>query len=287
MTTDAVAAYVIDTEFVWGFQARVAGLSKTSPSFTYPPPTTFLGALAESISRREALGESSFTRILNQLAADLMAVAVRPINCVPIKFQDINKIVAIKETGGKLYPDPANLKGSLDAPARGKTILVSLNDEAPKLRWVIAWAGPKEVNAGTKQTNVNEKHFWGIHRLGSKESVVTVTSVKQVEAEILPHNSLGQVTVTKYSIPVNLVDSAEVIEGEWVIETFANPHKPFRDGESPASRYVLGSDVIPYLLPVLTNPESSPVARFAASETAVILDLSKIGEGAVVGVKHR
>jgi hypothetical protein len=48
--------FLIDLEFVWGFQSKVVGYSKSSPAFTYPPPTTFLGAVAEVLRRSTRWG---------------------------------------------------------------------------------------------------------------------------------------------------------------------------------------------------------------------------------------
>jgi CRISPR-associated protein Cas5a/b/c len=95
--------FIIDTEFVWGFQARVIGLSKTPPSFYYPPPSTFLGALAESIARRENLGEKEGLKALEKLSENLFAIGLRPLNCLPlinISIENIAKVLALLATQG-------------------------------------------------------------------------------------------------------------------------------------------------------------------------------------------
>jgi CRISPR-associated protein, Cas5a family len=126
-------------EFTWGFQSRIAGLSKTSPSFFYPPPTTFLGALGESIARKLGVGEYAGRDIISSLSRNLLAFGVRPLNCIPQKYEDLNRIIAVKITGGIHYPTPKNIFASYDSPARGKTILVSLDDNSPAMRFFLVF----------------------------------------------------------------------------------------------------------------------------------------------------
>ena len=129
--------YLVDVEFIWGFQCRIAGLSKTSPSFLYPPPTTFLGALAESMAKREGIGEEKGKQLISVLCESLLAFGVRPLNAIPVKYEDLNRIIAIRIRGGKYYPRTDNLFASFDSPARGKTILSSIDSEPPRLRFFL------------------------------------------------------------------------------------------------------------------------------------------------------
>ncbi|MEM4141284.1 MAG: type I-A CRISPR-associated protein Cas5, partial [Nitrososphaeria archaeon] len=81
--------YILDIEFTWGFQAKIVGLSKTSPSFYYPPPTTILGAIAESIAKEHNVSEFKGKEIIPKLSENLLAIGIRPVNCVPIKYEDL------------------------------------------------------------------------------------------------------------------------------------------------------------------------------------------------------
>ncbi|MEM4886214.1 MAG: type I-A CRISPR-associated protein Cas5a, partial [Thermofilum sp.] len=64
--------FLADVEFIWGFQSRVVGMSKSSPSFLLPPPTTVLGAIAEAYARRKGLSEGRASATMTELAKDLL-----------------------------------------------------------------------------------------------------------------------------------------------------------------------------------------------------------------------
>jgi len=164
-------AFIADYEFSWGFQARIAGLSKTSPSFHYPPPTTFLGALAETVAKDLAIPESKGRNLMAKISDNLLAIGFRPLNCIPIKYSDINRILSIRISGeAGLCPNPQDLKKSFDSPARGKTILCSTDGEAPKIRWFLVFKD-NSFDLDGKRVKIDESNFWKMHRVGSKESV--------------------------------------------------------------------------------------------------------------------
>jgi len=220
--------FIVDTEFVWGFQARIVGLSKTSPSFYYPPPTTFLGALAEVIAKENNIGEDLGRFIINELSKNLLAIGFRPLNCVPIKYEDLNRILAIKITSGVLYPNPKDLTKSFDSPARGKTILASLDDDAPKIRWFLVF---KNRNINIQDNNLkdrvdtvelSEEYFWKIHRLGSKESRVCVTNVNLFKYNEIQARS-GGYFITNYSFPTIATDMSEEKVRKWENEVYVDP----------------------------------------------------------------
>ncbi|MCD6348545.1 MAG: type I-A CRISPR-associated protein Cas5, partial [Candidatus Korarchaeota archaeon] len=117
-------AFSADVEFTWGHASRQAGMSKSPSSFLYPPPTTVIGAVAASIGRRLGWGEDRGREIMRLIASKLLAISLRPLNFFPMRFQDINRILAVKVTSGKLYPNPLDIPKSFDAPARGKTAFI-------------------------------------------------------------------------------------------------------------------------------------------------------------------
>ena len=228
--------FIVDTEFVWGFQARIVGLSKTSPSFYYPPPTTFLGALAEVIAKENNIGEDLGRFIINELSKNLLAIGFRPLNCVPIKYEDLNRIITIRRVGvkdrqtgkdiGILAPHPLYLDKSFDSPARGKTILVSLDDDAPKIRWFLIFKNREigvqdnELRAKIDIIFLDENIFWKIHRLGSKESRVCVTDLK-VFKEVRINS--GTYLITNYSFPTIAVSKSEEKIRRWENELYIDP----------------------------------------------------------------
>jgi CRISPR-associated protein Cas5a/b/c len=239
--------FIVDTEFVWGFQARIVGLSKTSPSFYYPPPTTFLGALAEVIAKDGGVGEREGREIISKLSENLLAIGVRPINCKSIKYEDLNRIIAVKITSGILYPNPKDLAKSFDSPARGKTILSSLDGNAPAIKWFLVFKNDK-IKLNSDEVNLDENTFWKIHRLGSKESRVSVVDVKVVE----DLDVVNDIVETTFSFPVtrdiNIVK--EETERNWVYEVYVNP---FDVGDDPVKSYIEGKNILPFKVPILNT----------------------------------
>ncbi|MEM1547086.1 MAG: type I-A CRISPR-associated protein Cas5a [Candidatus Methanomethylicia archaeon] len=243
--------YIVDVEFTWGFQSSIIGLSKTPPSFYYPPPTTFLGALAESIARNMNIGEDKGRAIIPALSRELLAIGLRPINCIPLRYEDLNRIVAIKKTAGKLYPRVDDLKGSFDSPARGKTSLSTLNGNNPTVRFFTVFKDG-EINLEMHEVKLSKDHFWKIHRLGSKESRVSVVNV--IETYLLP-NEMKR-TITNYSFPaLNGIKTVEVVNHKWEVEKYVDPFKieKYDKSENPIINYIRGYGILPFYLPILTG----------------------------------
>jgi CRISPR-associated protein Cas5a/b/c len=243
--------YLIDVEFIWGFQAKIIGLSKTSPSFYYPPPTTFLGALAEVIAKENQIGENKGREIIPKIAENLLAIGLRPINCVPLKCEDLNRIIALKLTGGEIYPDPRNLRSSFDSPASGKTIFSTYNYEAPIIRWFLVFKN-ETFNLNNKTIKLDENIFWKIHRLGSRESLVSCSNVKRVKVEVIHENAF-----TKYSFPLlrDLILKKE-IEGRWEKEVYIDPFRI--KSYIPLKSYIFSENLITYFIPMKASPLSEP-----------------------------
>ena len=251
--------FIVDTEFVWGFQARVIGLSKTPPPFYYPPPSTFLGALAESISRRENLGEKEGLKVIEKLSENLLAIGLRPLNCMPLRFEDMNRIIAIKITKGKHYPNPKDIAGSFDSPARGKTMLVSLDGNPPTIRWFLVFK-EDHIVVDKKRIGLEKDNFWKIHRLGSKESRVSVMNV----IEFVPQVTSGR-QVTYYSFPLDLAKMLDK-RGKWENETYINPFNlKYTETENPLKNYLLQKNTRVFTLPMLDIGERNPYCIIEAN----------------------
>lgn len=246
--------YTVDAEFVWGFQARIAGLSKTSPSFYYPPPTTFLGAMAEVIAKQHGVGEKQGRNLISALSKNLLAIGWRALNCIPVKYSDINRILAVKITSGVLYPNPKDLAKSFDSPARGKTILSSLTAEAPTIRWFLVFRDSSfEFNGDNIE--INEDVFWKIHRLGSKEGRVSIVDVRKSEVEV----KQGKV-ITSYSFPVESgANPLETVERRWEFEVYINPFEVGSyEEENLVMSYISGRKAILFRVPIPTTAQSTP-----------------------------
>ncbi|MEM0203841.1 MAG: type I-A CRISPR-associated protein Cas5 [Archaeoglobaceae archaeon] len=273
--------FIADYEFVWGFQARIVGLSKTSPSFFYPPPTTFLGALAETIAKENNIGEKKGTEIVSEISRNLCAIGFRALNCVPLKYSDINRIITIRKTGAKdkrtgkdiqiLAPHLEYLDKSFDSPARGKTILSSLDGNAPTIRWFLVFK-ESTMNFNGKKIEVEEDLFWKIHRVGSKESRVSAVNVEKVAVEIREG-----IVRTTYSFPADFGIKEIHSTPRWDFEVYMNPY--VHEHRDPISSYLSGKKAIPFRVPILKDPlnppefrvklESNYVAYSANGETVV------------------
>ena len=224
-----MTGFIVDIEFIWGFQARIIGLSKTSPSFYYPPPTTFLGALSEVIAKDNNIGEDAGKFIINELSRNLLAIGFRPLNCIPIKYEDLSRIIMIRSLDKKIKsPLPTKPYSSFDSPAKGKTILASLDRNPPRIRWFIIFEN-EEIEIGNNilrsrisKIMLEEDYFWKIHRLGSKESKVSVINVKKLKNTDI-QCSEEEYIITNYSFPADSAKHGEEIMRKWENEIYANP----------------------------------------------------------------
>lgn len=242
--------FIADIEFVWGFQCKIVGLSKSSPSFYYIPPTVILGSIAESIAKEHDLGEENGKSIIPKLSTNLLAIGIRPLNCIPLRFSDINKLIAIKQTAGKLYPDPNNLAASFDAPSVGKTMLSTIDSNPPTLRCFIVFKNDK-INFNDNEFVIDKDAFWCIHRLGSKESRVSVTDVEVFEPEIVDKKC-----TTNYSFPfLDGISPKMIKEYKWIEENYINPFAllNYDKHNNPIRYYLEGKNILRFKLPYLIS----------------------------------
>jgi len=276
-------AFLVDVEFDWGFQARVVGLSKTSPSYDYPPPTTFLGALSESLARRYLLGEDTdvSNALLRALASDTLALGVRPLNCRPLKYSDVNRVIAYKITGEEQYPSAEKLLESFDAPSRGKTLLATLKlGEPPRLRWFIVFEEGR-IRVSGHEIEVTADDFWRIHRIGSKESRVSVCNVEDISERVEVRS--GEEQRTNYSFPVvEGVTPKGEIGGRWVYNVYVDPWRLSELGISILRAYYEKKALAPYKLPIMVKASDKPIHSIELSDW-MRLFVYNGGNEAVVG----
>ncbi len=259
-----ITGYILDIEFVWGFQSKIVGLSKTSPTFYYPPPTTILGALAEALAREQNIGEAKGKEIIIKLSENLLAIGLKPINCSPIKHEDINRIITIKRTGLGKDPDPERLQSAFDAPATGKTIFSTLDDNAPLLRIFLVFKSP-EILLEDDKFLITPDSLWRIHRLGSKESVVSVSNVEKCSKIDRRTNTIID---TEYSFPIlPEIQQSECLRRRWEREVYIDP---FNIREyNPLKSYLFGENLIPYHIPLKVEEGSQPLCSVYFSKPAI------------------
>ncbi len=267
-------AYIVDVEFLWGFQANVIGLSKTPPSFYYPPPTTFLGALAEALAKHYRLGEKRGKELIPKISQNLLAIGVKPVNCFPIKYEDINRIITLKLTANILYPSPKNLAGSFDAPARGKTALISLDNDPPMIRVFIVLK-KDTVIFDKKHLELSEDVFWKIHRIGSKESRVSIIDVRKI-GKLQVKEKKG---VTNYSFPLaNGVSPMYSLEGLWEYEIYVKPYN--LKSYLQITEYIVGKNTFPFMIPLKKTVLEEPKYYVVLEQNLV---LYKAENEAIIG----
>jgi CRISPR-associated protein Cas5a/b/c len=267
--------FIVDLEFAWGFQTRVAGLAKTSPSFYYPPPTVVLGGIAESVARKHEIGENNGKMLIPTLSRNLLAIGIKLLNCIPITYQALGRIIAIREARGVKYPnpEPKYVLKSFDAPARGHTILSAVDDDAPKMRVFIVLKNNKIIFRGN-EFKLAEEEFWRIHRLGSKESLISVLDVTKVEHDKL-NESRNSIVETTYSFPVNGGFEITLItcEGLWREEDYIDPFKveAYDKEENPIVNYMFGRKLIKFKIPLknVANPWETPTYKLEIRGRAV------------------
>ena len=257
--------FIADMEFAWGFQARVAGLSKTSPSFQYPPPSVILGSIAESIAKKNSIGEKMGKMLIPALSRELLAIGLKPLNCFPVRYQALGRIIAIRESGGIEYPNPKYISKSFDAPARGYTVLSTYDGDAPKIR-VFTVFKRDIIDLCGDRYNISGEDFWRIHRLGSKESIVSILDVLEVGYGEIKQEK-DKVIETTYSFPVDEELNIKPIEmmGEWKDEIYINPYRieSYDERENPVTNYMFGRKIIKFKVPIISviMPFSTPLCK--------------------------
>ncbi len=272
--------FLVDLEFVWGFQSKVVGYSKSSPAFTYPPPTTFLGAISEVLAKKHSLGEQEGRSIIWALSSNLLAIGVKPLNCIPLKYADINKVIAIRRTGEGQYPNPKDPYKSFDAPAHGRTILslVSTNGEGPTLRYFLVLSNDRIKVKSGESIRLEGEDLWEIHRLGSKESLLSVTNLET----FTPNVREGRV-VTGYSFPTGISDiRPKDYQPRWLLEKTINPFS--LSGYDPLTSYVLGQNLIDFYYPVIMSTEKLPSYIVEVGGGAAYYEWEREG---VIGIRPR
>ena len=246
-------ACVVDIEFAWGYQCNVIGLSRSPTPYLYPPPSTFLGAIAESLAKKYGLGEDVImsSKVIKELSVNLCAIAFRPLNFVPTKSVSLERIIAIKITGGKLYPTPADITASFDAVKRGLTLASPLEDSSPTIRLIVVFK-ENTITINSKSIKLSDDIMWHMHRLGSRESIISVTSVYSTNNVRSYANSK---ILTRYCFPEALGVKLLQASGIWKIESYVNPY----DLSRPVIfKIIEQKDLIPYRVPVLTSTIREP-----------------------------
>ncbi len=204
-------AYRFTVEFQWGIISRMAGSSKTSPSYLFPPPTTVIGALARNLAVQMRKGESAYRELFREIVNGLYAISFKVINVLPSPYTDISRLIAIGNRGGYTYPSPKIPDKSFDVPATGKVYYSSADGNPPRIEYALVFSEDSEIIKYNRFT----ENIWKINRLGAKESLVSVIEVNETDAEFLQINK----EKTQWAFPKKLLKT-ELGEGYKIFKYF-------------------------------------------------------------------
>ena len=237
--------FLADIEFMWGFQSGIVGMSKSTPSFLLPPPTTVLGAIAEAYARRKGFSEGASSSTICHLAKNTLVLTYRPLNAIPLSYQDLNRIVAIRISGGIDYPSTQDPYGSFDAPARGKTILSTSDEKPPSLRIFVVFRDSIDITADD---------LWRMRRIGTKESLVSVVDVVEEEPEVMK----DEVVETDYLLPLTPEIEKSLIEKTGFLELEFVPVHNLVSCE-PATQQYLRGKTLKHIISILPTTKKARV----------------------------
>jgi len=228
-----VKALRVIIEFHWGYSIKYPMFSASQPSFKFPPPTTLLGALSASLVYcEEATEVFADGDRLYSYAAKILDVAP----WVTFRFTGIEDLGFLLETrdltrtliaqyvrSDNVYPlSPyvwaVQTHGKIYAPTIALDVVYLAREEATKR---IA------------------RCAWGITRVGTKESIVSVRSIDILDVKL----ATGETVETQYSFNRAL---AEPIAGEYVTSRLPVPDREwFRLGEVRDPSRFMDEFVIP------------------------------------------
>jgi len=168
-------ALLVELKLHWGYSVKQPAFSATQPSFRLPPPTTLIGAFAAAAAMSEGwpevyLGEDSVYSSAARILASVPWATLRTLTMDPdllAETRDLARVlIAPYVRRDNLYPGSPYVwavqsHGKIYVPAAVLEVLyIVRGGEADKLY----------------------KYAWGITRLGSKESIVSVDRVEVLDA---------------------------------------------------------------------------------------------------------
>ncbi len=194
----------------WGYSVKHPIYSASQPCLRYPPPTTLLGALAYAIAREEGIEVRLEGSTLYSYATQLLSVVpwttYRFLDVDPsvlIETRDISRVLMAPYTRsdnvypGSIYVWAVQTHGKIYAPCTTLEILYIVRSDA---------------------LDKISRAAWGITRLGTRESIVSVQLVEPLEAETVENN----VVETSFGFPRSL---ATPVEGSFVESRLSIPSR--------------------------------------------------------------
>jgi CRISPR-associated protein Cas5a/b/c len=216
-------ALKIKAEYHWGFWIRSPGTSKYQSTTPIPPPTTLIGAIAFPLIKRGVLklnGQQIMGETIKLEESNILspaAVLEKYIVCTSAYLDNIAIIWEDLSRYNTLLFQETTKDKEDEKLAGGRRYLMKYRTGALPVGKVFYPGGVltaaflidksmSKILDGNLESEL-EKSAWEITRVGSKESIVSVTDVKISEARLLKEKKVK----TKYYFPAVL---GSVVEGE-------------------------------------------------------------------------
>lgn len=193
-------ALTIDVETHWGLSITFFAPTKSSPALRVVPPTTIIGALAYPLARLKGWSEnlSAKTSGADRLRSILEGVYYSVLSGSMVPHAEVTKIVSYKVREKRVISDAAAVQKTYTEP--GTTL---------RLYYIFDTERAKGLLGGSWRSLLAEA-AWGISRLGSKESLVSVVRVEEVGVEPVEMNRVE----TAATIPL---DHVEELGGSYIL----------------------------------------------------------------------
>ncbi len=195
----------------WGYALRVVPFSKSKPALPVPPPTTLIGALAYPLNIMlgipENNGEVSGADRYRNLFISVNARIDVPI----IKYGDITRVFWYRKEEKTVQSDAISLEKVYSVSGEGSIDIIYVVDE-------------NEAERVVGDLNILKLAAWGISRIGSKESIVSVKDVELRKANLVERDKIetdyyfmGYAKLIKGDlISFDIVDFREYVIGDYV-----------------------------------------------------------------------
>ena len=140
--------------------------------------------------------------------------------------------------------------------------IISLDKNAPTIRWAIIFKD-KTLKVNGQEITLHNDTFWRIHRISSKESIVSVINVEE-------YNEIDALTLstTDYSFPLTHHIEAINHEDRWEREVYITPFDIRK--YNPLELYSKSETTISYAIPLMTNLLTKPIYRIKTNKPYVI-----------------
>ncbi len=207
--------YYVRARYHWGFSVRTYPSAGFQESYTAPPPSTVLGAIAYAYTASKGLRleyaskedylMSTYETVCDHLRITYVTIAL---------LTDVVKFSSpIRYFRGHYESDKTN---TIDMP---RTLMLSQLFGPVKLGFVSCPGGNVSVVI-ISENRIEPSVLWSITRIGSKESTVSVVEVRECAVFDLLSKGEGEVVHDViFYVPAKYVDEKSAI-GNYVVEKY-------------------------------------------------------------------